>query len=77
MIYKITYCDIQSSHILATPSPSSEEYVKTNDPKKLEKYILSKKDMHGHPFKKEKKYGFDYISNAGGVIVSVVKIKAI
>ena len=74
MKIRITYCNILSDHILATPEETSSEIVEVknmNDPA-LKEYIEAKKDWYGHNFKKasvkdKKTLGFDYISHAGGV----------
>jgi len=70
--YEIRYHSIQSDHILAIPEFSHKEIVKTT-PKKLQKYIESKTDEYGGHYKKEKEFGFDYVSNAGGVKVKLYK----
>ena len=58
-----------SDHILATPEITSEEVVSAKSREYLDKYIEGKKDFYGHSFKKESRYGFDYISATGGVKV--------
>jgi hypothetical protein len=58
-----------SDHILATPEVTSEEVVSSKSRERLDKYIEGKKDFYGHSFKKESKYGFDYVSVTGGVKV--------
>jgi len=73
MKIKISYFDIMSDHILASPEFSSCEVVEANglDDKKLDEYIISKQDFYGHHYKKEYSHGFDYISNQGAVKVEI------
>jgi len=78
MKIRIEYHSIEyGAHIFATPQFTHSEIVEANgldDPKLIE-YITSKKDLYGCNFKiKDKPFmGFDYISNQGGVKVSVYK----
>lgn len=67
MKYLIKYCNMTSDSMFAVPSLTSEEIVEAKSEEDLDKYITSKKDRYGHPFKKDKSYGFDYISKTGGV----------
>jgi hypothetical protein len=71
MKIRIIYHTIQSDHILATPEYTHEEVVEVKgfDDPKLVNYIESKTDGYGHKFKRKKNFGFDYISQAGGVVV--------
>lgn len=82
MRYEITYCSIQSDHMLATPRPHSSEVVECKDSAALDRYILRQKDRHGRKYKKatwqeRKTYGFDYISGMGAVKVKPVTVKKI
>lgn len=73
MKYKIEFHSIQSDHMLAMPELDYIEYIETNSPLKLKKYIESKKDSYGNYFKFKKEFGYDYISRAGGVKVKLYK----
>jgi hypothetical protein len=85
MKYKITYCEIQSDHVFAVPTPYNSEVVDADTWEDLDKYILSKKDGYGHKYRKADKkrrtaFGFDYTSNAGAVKVTKynnIKVKKI
>lgn len=65
----IKYYYIKSDHIFASPEYDHEEIVEVENDEKLAKYIESKKDGWGNNFKKKKSFGFDFISNQGGVKV--------
>lgn len=65
----IKYYYIKSDHIFASPEYDHEEIVEVESDEKLTKYIESKKDGWGNNFKKKKSFGFDFISNEGGVKV--------
>lgn len=65
----IKYYYIKSDHIFASPEYDHEEIIEVENDEKLTKYIESKKDEYGNKFKKEKKFGFDFISHQGGVKV--------
>lgn len=67
MKYKISYYYIKSDHIFAFPEYDHNEIVDVNSEEKLQNYIESKKDQYGNNFKKKTSFGFDYISNQGGV----------
>ena len=73
----IEYHYIKSDHIFASPEFHHSEIVEVENEEKLTAYIESKVDDWGHPFKKEASFGFDFISNQGGVKVKDVKIKKI
>ena len=73
MKIKIIYCNIMSDHIFAQPEPTSFEIVEVDNWKELDKYVEKKKDFYGYNFKKDKKFGFRYISKAGGVQVEKYK----
>ena len=70
--YEIRYYLIKSDHFLAIPEFSHKEIVKTTF-KNLQKYIESKKDAYCNHYKKKKSFGFDYVSNTGGVKVKLYK----
>ncbi len=72
MKYEIRYHEIMSDHILAVPEFVRKEVVEAPSLAKLDKYIKSKKDDYGHPFRKasasdKRLFGFDYISKSGAV----------
>ena len=70
MKIRIIYCDIKSDHLMAVPEPTSSEIVEVSSWARLDKYILKKKkDAYGHPFKKDKSFGFRYTSSTGGIKV--------
>ncbi len=73
MKIKISYCSIKSARVLAMPELTHSEIVEAKgfDDPKLVNYITSQKDWYGHKFKKDSKktFGFNYISNTGGVRV--------
>lgn len=73
MKIEITYCTIQSNHILAVPEPTHSEIVEVDSWKDLDKYIEKQSDLYGNRFKKDKSFGFRYISGAGGVKVKRYK----
>ena len=74
----VKYYNIDNgASIFAVPQFTHSEVVEVdglNDPKLIE-YITNKKDFHGCNFKKKDKpfMGFDYVSNQGGVKVSLYK----
>ncbi len=73
---KIEYHSIQSDHILAFPEFDHSEVVEYETPRKLQRYIESKKDDWGNYYKKpdkKKSFGFDYVSRTGGVKVKPYK----
>jgi len=72
MKYIIEYYEIKSDHLLAKPEFDRQEIVEVNSIKKLNRYIMSKKDMYGNKFKivegeSKKLFMFDYISNQGAI----------
>jgi len=82
MLIEIDYYDIEyGAHIFATPSYTRTEIVDVENFDKLKKYIESQKDLHGCKFKKTKNkednFGYDYISNQGGVKIKKYKKKKI
>lgn len=72
----ITYHSIEyGAGLFAIPQPTHQEIVEVKSEAQLKKYIEAQKDQYGHnfKFKKKRRYGFDYISNQGGVKVSDYK----
>jgi len=68
--YELQYFNLkEGSGILAEPTYSHSEFVRTIDPEKLKKYIETKREEYGHFYIENISHGYDYISNCGGVKV--------
>lgn len=70
MQYKIKYCTVLGDSILAIPECTHSEIVEVATYKDLKKYIESKTDDYGNKFKEKNSFGFQFISNRGGVKIS-------
>jgi hypothetical protein len=66
----IKYFYIKSDHVLASPTFDHEEIVECKTDQQLQAYIAKQKDQYGNPFKRDKSFGFDYLSNQGAIVVS-------
>jgi hypothetical protein len=75
MKYEIRYHTIQSDHLLAVPEFSHKEIVDAKTRQHVIRYVKKQKDEYGHHYKyhPEKRYGFDFTSNAGGVKIRKYK----
>lgn len=70
--FKVDYHGIPyGAGLFATPVYERSEFIDAANLGDLDKYILSQKDSYGNKFKKDKSFGYDYISNSGGVKVSL------
>jgi hypothetical protein len=63
----IKYYYIKSDHLMATPQFDHEEIVEVKTDSDLQNYIGQQKDQYGHSFKRDKSFGFDYISSQGAI----------
>lgn len=78
MKYLIKYYDIEyGASMFASPTYTKEEIVDAKSQQDLDKYISTKKDMAGHKYREDKKFGYTHISNQGALKVSKVLIKKI
>lgn len=69
--FVINYFWVQSDHICAEPTLHHTEFVE-GTLEELHDYIESREDGYENPYYKcnpETSYGFDYISNQGGVTI--------
>jgi hypothetical protein len=72
MQYTISYYDIDhGGGLFAFPEFTRSEVVEADSRDDLVDYITKQKDLHGHHYRREKSFGFDYISNQGAVKVRV------
>lgn len=76
MLIKISYYYSRDS-FLGVPEHSHDEFVECKSTTALDKYIEKQKDEYGNPFKKKSSFGFQYISNQGGIKTKELKIKNI
>lgn len=72
--YRIEFSSIpHGAGLFSKPEVDRVEFVEVNSDVELQKYIESQKDAYGCKFKKEKSFGYDYISNQGGAKVYLYK----
>lgn len=78
MKYLIKYYYIKSDHMFAQPEFDHEEVIDALNEHILDDYICKQKDEYNSLFQKKLSFGFDYISNYGGIKISKyepIKIK--
>lgn len=78
MKYVIEYYDIEyGAPIFSSPKLTRKEIVDPVTIAALERYISKQTDLAGCKFKKEKIFGFNYISNQGALKVYPYKVPVI
>ena len=77
--FEITYCTVQSDHILAIPTAHRSEVVICGSWDMIKDHIEGQSDLYGHPYTYDPNhtFGFWFKSHAGGAKVKPYREKKV